>query len=93
MTNRFLHRQKEIFRSKTWVSDWLKRYREKGIEGLKNRTKIERPPDIPGEIVYEIKKRVSIQQTRMDYKTGRRSNCKKEWWNKIPLYPHISTCA
>ena len=29
----------------------------------------------------------------MDYKTGRRSNCKKEWWNKIPLYPHIQTHA
>ncbi len=29
----------------------------------------------------------------MDYKTGRSSNCKKEWWNKIPLYSHIQTHA
>ncbi|HEU4482069.1 MAG TPA: hypothetical protein VFR65_03355 [Nitrososphaeraceae archaeon] len=29
----------------------------------------------------------------MDYKTGRRSNCKKEWWNQIPLYPHLQTHA
>ncbi|HSF00302.1 MAG TPA: hypothetical protein VLA48_05345 [Nitrososphaeraceae archaeon] len=29
----------------------------------------------------------------MDYETGRRSDCKQEWWNKIPLYPHIQTHA
>ena len=38
-------------RSKTWASDWLKRYREEGIEGLKNRTKSGRPPDISEETV------------------------------------------
>ena len=43
-------------RSRTWASDCLKRYREEGIEGLKNRTKNGRPPDIPEETVYEIKK-------------------------------------
>ncbi len=42
-------------RSRTWASDWLKRYREEGLEGLKDRTKIGRPPDIPGEVLYEIK--------------------------------------
>ena len=41
-------------RSRTWASDWLKRYREEGLEGLKDRTKIGRPPDIP-EVLYEIK--------------------------------------
>jgi hypothetical protein len=29
--------------------------REEGIEGLKNRTKSGRPPDIPAEVIYEIK--------------------------------------
>ncbi len=29
----------------------------------------------------------------MDYETGRRSDCKQEWWNKIPLYPHLQTHA
>jgi len=32
-------------------------------------------------------------QTGMDYKTGGRSNCKKEWWNQISLYPYIQTHA
>jgi putative transposase len=49
------HVARDLHRSRTWASDWLKRYREEGIEGLKNRTKSGRPPDIPAEIVYEIK--------------------------------------
>ena len=46
---------RDLHRSRTWASDWLKRYREEGLEGLKDRTKIGRPPDIPGEVLYEIK--------------------------------------
>ena len=46
---------RDLHRSRTWASDWLKRYREEGIEGLKNRTKSGRPPDIPQEVVYKIK--------------------------------------
>ena len=45
---------RDLHRSRTWASDWLKRYREEGIEGLKNRSKSGRPPDIPTEIVYQI---------------------------------------
>ena len=51
---------RDLHTSKTWTSDWLKRYREENIEGLKNRTKSGRPPDIsPEETVYEIKKELT----------------------------------
>jgi putative transposase len=40
-------------------SDWLKRFREEGIEGLRDRPKSGRPPDIPKEIVYKIKSQLS----------------------------------
>ena len=30
---------RDLHRSRTWASDWLKRYREEGLEGLKDRTK------------------------------------------------------
>ena len=43
---------RDLHRSRTWASDWLKRYREEGIEGLKNRTKNGRPPDIPQKRLY-----------------------------------------
>ena len=45
---------RDLHRSRTWASDWLKRYKE-GVEGLKDRPKSGRPPDIPEETVYEIK--------------------------------------
>jgi putative transposase len=45
---------RDLHRSRTWASDWLKRYREEGIEGLRDRPKSGRPPDIPKELVYEI---------------------------------------
>ena len=53
---------RDLHRSKTWASDWLKRYREEGIEGLKDRTKSGRPPDISSEVVYEIKKELSSRK-------------------------------
>ena len=41
---------KEMHRSNPWASDWLKRYDEEGIEGLKDRTKSGRPPELTEEI-------------------------------------------
>ena len=45
----------EVHRSRPWALYWLKRYREEGIDGLKDRPKSSRPPDLPEEKVYEIK--------------------------------------
>jgi transposase len=46
---------RDLHRSRTWASDWLKRYKEESIEGLKNRSKSGRPPDVPEETIYKIK--------------------------------------
>ncbi len=46
---------KEIHRSNPWALDWLKRYDKEGIEGLKDRTKSGRPPELSKEISYQIK--------------------------------------
>ena len=50
---------RDLHRSRTWASDWLKRYREEGIEGLRDKSKSGRPPEIPQEIVYKIKSKLS----------------------------------
>ncbi len=50
---------RSLHRSRTWSSDWLKRFREEGIEGLRDRPKSGRPQDIPEEIVYKIKNQLS----------------------------------
>ena len=49
----------ELHRSRPWALYWLKRYREEGLEGLKNRSKSGRPSDIPKETIYEIKNELS----------------------------------
>lgn len=53
---------RDLHRSRTWASDWLKRYREEGIEGLKNRSKSGRPQEIPQEIAYKIKSQLSFSK-------------------------------
>ena len=83
----------ELHRSRPWALYWLDRFSEEGVDGLKNRPKSGRHPDIPEENSIRDKKRISIQQTGMDYKTGRRSNSQKKWWNQISLYPHLQTNA
>ena len=47
---------KEIHRSNPWASDWLKRYDEEGIEGLKDRPKSGRSPELSEEISCQIRK-------------------------------------
>jgi transposase len=47
---------RDLHRSRTWASDWLKRYSEEGLEVLRNRTKSGRPTEIPEKISYQIKK-------------------------------------
>jgi transposase len=47
---------KEMHRSNPWASDWLKRYDEEGVEGLKDRPKIGRSPELSEEISYRIRK-------------------------------------
>jgi len=49
------HVAREIHRSKRWASQWLKRYREEGIEGLKDRQKGGRHPKIAGQVEYRIR--------------------------------------
>ena len=54
---------RDLHRSKSWASDWLKRYEKEGIEGLKTRPKSGRPSKISEQVVYKIKKELkeSIQ--------------------------------
>jgi len=46
---------KELHRSRTWASDWLKRYQEEGVVGLKDRSKSGRPTEIPKEVAARIR--------------------------------------
>ena len=49
-----------MHRSNPWALDWLKRYDKEGLEGLRNRTKSDRPSKLTEETSYQIKKELSI---------------------------------
>ena len=50
---------KELHRSNPWASDWLKRYDREGMEGLRDRTRSGRTPEISQETPCQIKKELS----------------------------------
>ena len=49
------HVVRDIHRSKGWASQWLKRYKENGIEGLKDKLKGGRHPKVSRQVEYRIK--------------------------------------
>ena len=52
------HVVKAIHRSKPWASYWLDRYNKEGIEGLRDKPKSGRVPDLPLEIAIKIRKKL-----------------------------------
>jgi putative transposase len=58
------HVAKELHRSKPWASYWLHRYSKEGINGLRNKPKSGRIPQIPLEVSTRIRK------TLMESKQG-----------------------
>src|SRR5215212_6612795 len=58
---------KEMHRSNPWSSDWLKRYDKDGIDGLKDKYKSGRPPELTEEISYHIKK--ELQESKQGWTT------------------------
>ena len=53
------HVVRAIHRSKPWASYWLDRYNKEGIEGLRDKPKSGRVPDLPLEIAIKIRKKLT----------------------------------
>jgi putative transposase len=49
------HVAREIHKSKGWASQWLKRYKEKGLEGFQDKIKGGRHPKVSRQVEYRIK--------------------------------------
>ena len=49
----------ELHRSRGWAYKWLKRYDNENLEGLKDKPRSGRPPDITEEKLLGIKKELS----------------------------------
>lgn len=60
---------KELDRSRTWSTNWLMRYDQEGVHGLKNKPRSGRLPKLSKDC-FRNKKRTFCKQAWMDYKTG-----------------------
>ncbi len=83
------HLVKEMRRSNPWASDWLKRYDEESLEGLKDRTKSGRPLELSEETSYQIKQELKESNKGWTTKHIEELIIKKSGY-KISLYSHLS---
>jgi putative transposase len=51
--------KEELHRSRAWAYKWLKRFDNEGLEGLKDRPRSGRPPDIPEKKLLKIRRELS----------------------------------
>jgi transposase len=51
--------KEELHRSRAWAYKWLKRFDNEGLEGLKDRPRSGRPPDIPEEKLLKIRRELT----------------------------------
>ncbi|MDR4511010.1 MAG: hypothetical protein MRJ93_04815 [Nitrososphaeraceae archaeon] len=63
------------------------RFSAEGVAGLKNKPKSGRNPDIPKEILHEIKNELASIKQGWTTKQVRSDNNKK--WNKISFYSYV----
>jgi putative transposase len=53
---------RELHRSRPWTSYWLGRYREEGVEGLRDKPRDGRPSKLSEEVQEEIKRELSSRK-------------------------------
>lgn len=59
---------KELHRSRAWAYKWYKRYNEDGLDGLKDKERSGRPPDVPKGVMIKIKQELAESNTGWDFR-------------------------
>ena len=59
---------KELHRCRAWTYKWYKRYNYDGLDGLKDKERSGRPPDVPKEIMLKIRKELADSNTGWDFR-------------------------
>ena len=50
---------KELHRCRAWAYKWCKRYNENGLDGLKDKERSGRPPDVPKDVMLQIRQELA----------------------------------
>ena len=61
---------KELHRCRAWAYKWYKRYNDDdgGLDGLKDKSRSGRPPDVPKEVMIKIQKELVESNTGWDFR-------------------------
>jgi transposase len=60
---------KELHRCRAWAYKWYKRYNENdGLDGLKDKKRSGRPPDVPKDVMVKIRKELTDRNTGWDFR-------------------------
>jgi transposase len=60
---------KELHRWRAWAYKWYKRYNDDGgLDGLKDKSRSGRPPDVPKEVMIKIQKELVESNTGWDFR-------------------------
>ena len=60
--------ESELNRSRWWAYKWLHRFDQEGLEGLKDKERSGRPPDVPKEVMVKIQKELADSKTGWDFR-------------------------
>ena len=59
---------KELHRCRAWAYKWYKRYNEDRLDGLKDKERTGRPPDVPKDTMIKIRKELADSNTGWDFR-------------------------
>ena len=58
----------ELGKTRTWAYKWLHRFDKDGLDGLKDKERSGRPPDVPKEIMVKIRQELADSNTGWDFR-------------------------
>jgi putative transposase len=53
----------ELGKTRTWAYKWLHRFDREGLEGLHDKERTGRPPDVPKDVMMQIKNELADSNT------------------------------
>jgi transposase len=58
----------ELNRSRWWAYKWLHRFDKDGLDGLKDQPRSGRPPDVPEDVMMQIRSELAESNTGWDFR-------------------------
>ena len=60
--------ENELNRSRWWAYKWLHRFDKEGLDGLKDKERSGRPPDVPKDVMIKIRQELADSNTGWNFR-------------------------